>query len=114
METQFAGPVAQLDEPPPAALAPVFRAPFLTKMRNFNLAPASLTSDFVAQQAADDQPFRQVQVRTVYVDGWSCMAVPIIGLMLVIVTSSIALGIAFGIRRRIDAIAGPDPEQDDD
>lgn len=113
METQFAGPVAQLDEPP-AELAPVFRAPFLTKLRNFNLDPASLTGDFVARQAADDQPFRQVQVRTVYVDGWSRMALPILGLVLVIASSSIALAIAFGIRRRINAIAGPDPQQDDD
>jgi hypothetical protein len=39
---------------------------------------------------------------------------PIIGLICAIVASSVALGIAFGIRRRIDRIAGPDPEKADD
>jgi hypothetical protein len=39
---------------------------------------------------------------------------PIIGLICAIVASSVALGIAFGIRRRIDRIAGPDPEKEDD
>jgi hypothetical protein len=36
---------------------------------------------------------------------------PIIGLICAIVASSVALGVAFGIRRRIDRIAGPDPEK---
>ena len=36
---------------------------------------------------------------------------PIIGLICAIVASSVALGIAFGIRRRIDRIAGPDPDK---
>ena len=39
---------------------------------------------------------------------------PLIGLICAIVASSVALGIAFGIRRRIDRIAGPDPEKADD
>ena len=39
---------------------------------------------------------------------------PIIGLICAIVASSVALGIAFGLRRRIDRIAGPDPEKADD
>ena len=39
---------------------------------------------------------------------------PIIGLICAIVASSVALGVAFGIRRRIDQIAGPDPEKADD
>ena len=38
---------------------------------------------------------------------------PIIGLICAIVASSVALGIAFGIRRRIDRLAGPDPEKAD-
>ena len=38
----------------------------------------------------------------------------IIGLICAIAASSIALGIAFGLRRRIDRIAGPDPEKADD
>lgn len=39
---------------------------------------------------------------------------PIIGLICAIVASSVALGVAFGIRRRIDKIAGPDPDKADD
>jgi hypothetical protein len=39
---------------------------------------------------------------------------PLIGLICAIVASSVAVGIAFGIRRRIDRIAGPDPEKVDD
>ena len=114
LETHYAGPVAQLDQPPPAELAPVFRAPYLTKLRNVALDPKSLTADLVAKPAASDEPFRQVEVHTVYVSGWSRLALPIAGLVLVVLTSAIALGIAFGLRRRMDAIAGPGPERDDD
>ena len=39
---------------------------------------------------------------------------PVIGLICAITASSVALGIAFGIRRRIDRIAGPDPDKADD
>jgi hypothetical protein len=39
---------------------------------------------------------------------------PIIGLICAIVASSVALGVAFGLRRRIDRIAEPDPEKADD
>jgi hypothetical protein len=38
----------------------------------------------------------------------------IIGLICAIAASSVALGIAFGLRRRIDRIAGPDPDKADD
>jgi hypothetical protein len=38
---------------------------------------------------------------------------PIIGIICAIVASSVALGVAFGLRRRIDRIAGPDPEKAD-
>ena len=39
---------------------------------------------------------------------------PIIGLICAIAASSVALGVAFGLRRRIDRIAGPDPDKADD
>ena len=39
---------------------------------------------------------------------------PLIGLICAIVASSVALGVAFGLRRQIDRIAGPDPEKIDD
>jgi hypothetical protein len=40
--------------------------------------------------------------------------VPILGLICAIVASSVALGVAFGLRRRIDRIAGPDPDKEAD
>jgi hypothetical protein len=100
-------------------LAALFRAPFLTKLRNSELAPASLTQDFEARAAASDEPYRMVETRTVYTSGGASSGErlspgPVIGLICVIVTSSLALGVAFGIRRRIDRIAGPDPDKQDD
>jgi hypothetical protein len=114
METQYAGPVAQLDQAPPQELAAVFTAPYLTKLRNTAIAPNTLIGDFVAGPAASNEPFRKIVVRTVYVDGWNRLALPIAGLVLVILSSSIALGLAFGLRRRMNQIAGPDPEKEDD
>jgi hypothetical protein len=38
----------------------------------------------------------------------------IIGLICAIAASSVALGVAFGLRRRIDRIAGPDPDKAED
>ena len=125
MSTEYAGPVAKLDRPPPAELAALFRAPYLTKMRNTSLAPASLTEDFVIGQAASDAPFRMITTRTVYVTSdsnptgsdpanrWS-IARLIIGVALALIASVIALGFALGLRKRINAIAGPPPKDEDD
>jgi hypothetical protein len=113
METQYAGPVAQLDRAPPAELASLFAAPYLTKLRNSAISPETLTADFVARQAASDESFRKVTVRTVYVDAWSRMGLPIAGVVLVILSSVAALGFAFGLRRRMNQIAGPGSEEDE-
>jgi hypothetical protein len=113
METQYAGLVAQLDRAPPAELATIFRAPYLTKLRNSAIAPETLNADFVVRPAASDEPFRKVIVQTVYVDAWSRMGLPIAGLVLVILASAVALGFAFSLRRRMNQIAGPEPEEDD-
>jgi hypothetical protein len=112
LDTLYAGAVAQLDRPPPAALAPLFRAPFLTKLRNPAVVPADLHADFVARPATTDAPFREVVVRTVYVSGWSRLALPILGLVLVLLASAVAFGIALGMRHRMRVIAGPDPEDE--
>jgi hypothetical protein len=112
MTTQFAGPVAKLDQPP-GRFGPIFRAPFLTKLRNFQITPASLGADFVARPAASDEAFRQVEVRTVYINGWNRLALPIGGIVLVVLASSIGLGIALGLRRRMNQIAGPGPRKEE-
>lgn len=114
MDTHYAGPVAKLDHQPPRELASLFRAPYLTELRNYAVDPDLLTDDFVAHQAASDEPFRKIETRTVYVNGWDRLAVPIIGLIAVLISSAVALGIAFGLRRRMHQIAGPGPEQSDD
>ena len=46
--------------------------------------------------------------------GGRLSAGPILGLACAFVASTLALGIAFGIRRRIDKIAGPPPDEEDD
>jgi hypothetical protein len=112
METQYAGPVVQLDQAPPTELAPLFTVPYLTKLRNSAIAPAALTGDFVAQPAASDERFRKVTVRTVDVDAWGHLVLPIAGLALVILSSAAALGFALGLRRRMNQIAGRAPEED--
>jgi hypothetical protein len=112
METQYAGPIKELDRPPPAELAPIFRAPFLTKLRNDHVIPANLSGDFVAKPAVSDESFRKVEVRTVYVSVWRRMTLPILGVILVILSSAIAFGFAIGLRRRMNAIA-PDRGRDD-
>jgi hypothetical protein len=120
LPTEYAGPVAQLDRAPPDRLAELFRAPYLTKLRSTSLAPAALTDDFVLGPAGDDTPFRKVESRTVYVTAAATaaaqrgMAGAVVGVVLVVLASSAALGFALGLRKRIDAIAGPDPYKEDD
>ena len=65
-------------------------------------APHTATIEHVAAVLADIEQERRLS------------AGPIFGLICAIVASSVALGIAFGIRRRIDRIAGPDPDKADD
>jgi len=77
--------------------------------------PARGTPAFLAGSAPFSSAFeRRVAAMpdNVQQDG-SLSPGPIVGLICAIVASSVALGIAFGIRRRIDRIAGPDPEQVD-
>jgi hypothetical protein len=64
------------------------------------------------------QPFdifvRQVIAMSAGVDQERRLSLgPMIGLICAIVASSVALGIAFGLRRRIDRIAGPAREKED-
>ena len=115
---EYAGPTSQLSPAPPAEFAGLLRAPFLTKLRGAALDPAALTRDFVAEQAPDDAPFRKVESRVVYVPGAApsarSMAGPIFGVVLVFIASLVSFGFALGLRRRINAIAGPDPDDQED
>lgn len=114
MTAEYAGPVDRLSQPPPADLRPLFRAPYLTKLRNSNLAPESLTSDFVARPAPTDEAYRMTETRTIYIEAPRARfsAGMILGLACAFTASMMALGIAFGLRRRMDRIAGT-PDEDE-
>jgi hypothetical protein len=78
-----------------------------------------------ARPAANDELYRMAETRTVAVLSGTPRATttnndrsmslgPIIGLICGIVASSVAFGFALSLRRRINQIAGPVPEKDDD
>lgn len=104
LETAFAGPVDQLDPPPPAELAGLLTGAYLTKLRGEALEPASLGADFLPVPAPDNTPYREVV--TVYEEISILQRGGLImGLFCVVILSSLALGTAIGVRRRIDALS---------
>lgn len=111
LPTFYAGTVDQLDPQPPAELADLLgAAPYLTRMRALDLAPAGLTSDFVITQAPDDAPYREVV--TVYRDVYVLREYGLFGAMVCgCLISVAALIVAFGIVGRINRLAGPDPRE---
>jgi hypothetical protein len=111
MDTEYAGPVDQLDQAPPDELATHFRAPYLTKMRNERIDPTSLTADFVAQQAPTNDPFRKEVVHVQYVNGWDRFAIPIILLIAIVLLNVFVIAFALGVRRRLRALSGPPDDQ---
>ena len=46
--------------------------------------------------------------------GRQLSAGPVVGLICAFVASTLALGVAVGVRRRIDKVAGPPPDEEDD
>ncbi|MBC8078559.1 MAG: DUF2330 domain-containing protein [Chloroflexales bacterium] len=67
LDTLFAGPLATLAPAPTGDLAALVRgAPYLTKLRNYQLSPQSVQGDFVARNAPSDEPYRETF--TVYDD----------------------------------------------
>lgn len=93
-----------------AALAPLFSSSALAEL--------SRTHEFESSRAAHERPsgiFEQpaIAVADGVQEDRRLSPGPVIGLICAIVASSVALGIAFGLRRRIDRIAGADPEKED-
>lgn len=111
LPTFYAGPVGRLDPQPPAELADLLgAAPYLTRMRALDLAPATLAEDFVIGQAPNDDPYRTVVTvyREVYVlREYGIFAAMVCGSLI----SVAALIVAFGIVGRINRVAGPDPRE---
>lgn len=67
LATHFAGYVDRLERRAPAAFAGLFRGlPYLTKLADPTVRPASLRRDLVARRATSDATFRRVETRIVY------------------------------------------------
>lgn len=108
LTTVFAGPASALDPAPPAALADLIGARYLTRLRGDALDPASLSADLTVAPAPDDTPYREVL--TIYDEVTIFQRTGlIVGLFCVASGSSMAIAIAIGMRRRLDSIS-PDPD----
>lgn len=102
LETLFAGTLATLDPAPAGDLAAlVGGAPYLTKLRNYQLSPQSVAGDFVVRNAASDEPHRETF--TVYED-ISGFAVFGPAACLGVAISAAALGVALLLRRRLGRV----------
>jgi ABC-type Co2+ transport system permease subunit len=85
-----------------AAVMPPLSTPALVQANIFAPASVEHRASFQVAQPNDVNQERRLSPGA------------IIGLICAIAASSVALGIAFGLRRKIDRIAGPDPEKADD
>ena len=120
------------DKPDAAVILPVLRVPEgsvlqsnelfshleeVTRSKLRSRAP-SIARRFEPWPAARIQPFDMFARRAALPDAANqehrLSPGAIIGLICAIAASSVALGVAFGLRRRIDRIAGPDPDKADD
>ena len=91
-----------------AAEVPLFSTPALAQplgVASSDLAASPASSSVFARRTAIPDDVNQER---------RLSPGPIIGLICAIAASSVALGVAFGLRRRIDRIAGPDPDKPDD
>lgn len=104
LETRYAGPRAQLDPAPPDSLAALLDdAPYLTRMEAAALDPQSLTDDFVARPAPNNEPFRAVE--TVYTDVPAAQVYGVPAAMICLAGISImAFLVGLLFKRRFDAI----------
>jgi hypothetical protein len=103
LETLFAGPLDSLEPAPTGALTAIVRgAPYLTKLRNYRLSPQQVQGDFVAQNAPNDEPYRETFI--VY-DDISGFAVFGPAVCLGVAISLGAVGLALLLRRRFRQVA---------
>ncbi|NOK59712.1 MAG: hypothetical protein GFH27_549285n236 [Chloroflexi bacterium AL-W] len=110
LETQYASPVDQLNPPPPDEIAAYFTASFLTKLGASQIAPTSITSDFVVQPSATNESFKQTIFQTNEVSGWERMSGPILGVAAVVAMNALVIGFALGLSYHMRRLAGPEPE----
>ena len=111
LETRYASPIAEISPAPPNEVAAHFTGTFLTKLGASQIAPTSITSDFVAQPSATNEFFQQTIVQTSEVSGWDRMSGPIVGVAAVIAMNALVIGFALGLKYHMLRLAGPDPEE---
>lgn len=92
----FVGPLAGLPESPVLTKLP--GSPLVVRHHLTAAAPLTATA------LTDLTPVRSRVQRTVQIDGWRRMALPIIGVAAVMVASVMAFSLSLVIRRRIDAL----------
>lgn len=92
----FVGPLAGLPASPVLTKLP--GSPLVVRHQLTIVAPLAVTA------LADPTPVRLRVPRTVQIDGWRRMALPIIGVAAVMVASVMAFSLSLIIRRRIDAL----------
>ncbi|MCG8347230.1 MAG: DUF2330 domain-containing protein [Chloroflexales bacterium] len=109
LETTYAGPVDQLDPAPPAALASLLSgAPYLTRLRAFALDPSSLTTDFVARSAPDNEPYRAVETTYTEIRPAESYGI-LLALCCLSLVSLFSISMGFAFKRHFDAIS-PEPD----
>ncbi len=105
LETVYAGPVTQLDPPPPAHLAhQVTQAPYLTTLYATALDPQTVLTDLVAHTAPTNESYRKVV--TVYEE------IPLrqqsgilLALFCLVIMNLVTITVALSFRRRFEAIS---------
>ena len=111
LETRYASAVDELNPTPPDEIAAYFTGAFLTKLAASQIAPTSITSDFVAQSSTTNAFFQQTIVQTNEVSGWDRMSGPILGVAAVVAMNALVIGFAIGLKYHMQRIAGPEPEE---
>jgi hypothetical protein len=110
LETAFAGTVSSLEaQPGPEIGALLSGAPYMTKLISRGINPASITSDALARQADNDEPYREVITR--YDDIW---IFSVFGPLIAMVIAAIMLSVgvfygALALRRRMQEIESKEP-----
>lgn len=105
LETVYAGPVAQLDPPPPATLAPqVTQAPYLTTLQATALDPQGTRPHLVAHAAPTNESYRKV-VTTYTEIPLRHQSGILLALFCLVVMNLVTITIALSFKRRFEAIS---------
>ncbi|MFP4441226.1 MAG: DUF2330 domain-containing protein [Chloroflexaceae bacterium] len=105
LETVYAGPVAQLDPPPSASLAPqLTQAPYLTTFHAAALDPQGTRPPLVAHAAPTDAAYRKV-VTTYTEIPLRHQSGILLALFCLVVMNLVTVTVALSFKRRFEAIS---------